>query len=288
MAGKRDQRTTDLGDAGEERIEKRRGRPAKADGARVPYEELDKLLVFGEQVPCDEKGEQTTVYYPTLRELSRRFDVAVSLISKYAHQHNCMRRREEAQARIHARVDQKLIEFRATAIARTREDELRTIDGFLAGFESAVAEGRVRVDNPSDYNQMIRLREYLMGGADSRQEVHTSVSLEELQARHRRMLLAAAEETGVERGRLVAPESDAEDGLVYEVVGQIGDADDADGTPAPPPIPPDPTTPEVNTQTPVSTFAPPAEGAVEAPEPAVEPALAAPDCRGWNDLRGVT
>ena len=264
---KRDKRT-DVGDAGEERVTKRKGRPAKVDGARVPYEELDKLLVFGEQVPCDDTGESTTVYFPTLRELARRFDVAVSLISKYAHQHNCMRRREEAQARIHARVDQKLIEFRATAIARTREDELRTIDGFLAGFESAVAEGRVRVDNPSDYNQMIRLREFLMGGADSRQEVHTSVSLEELQARHRRMLLAAAEETGAERGRLVAPDGDEDAaGSVYDVVGEVDGSDDAG---APPPTPLDPAAPEVNTHAPLSTSA-------TSPESVAEPPLEAPE-----------
>jgi len=262
MAKNREQRPDDGLDAGGP-VEKQRGRPKKIDGTRVPYEELDKLLVFGEQVPCDEGGQQTTVYFPTLRELSRRFGVAVSLLSKYAHQHNCVRRRDEAQARIHARVDQKLIEFRANAIARTRADELRTIDGFLAGFESAVAEGRVRVDNPSDYNQMIRLREFLMGGADSRQEVHTSVSLEELQARHRRMLQAVAEAPASECVRLAAPEAEEPDGPVYEVDDE---GEGAEGAPPPPPTDLDPGDPKVNKETSVFTFPAPVEPAPEAPE----------------------
>src|SRR5690606_951655 len=43
-------------------------------------------------------------------------------------------------------------------------------------------------DNPADFNTMVRLKEFVQGGADSRQEVHAVLSLEELQVRHRRMM----------------------------------------------------------------------------------------------------
>ena len=35
---------------------------------------------------------------------------------------------------------------------------------------------------------MVRLKEFVLGGADSRQEIHASLSLEDIQARHQRML----------------------------------------------------------------------------------------------------
>ena len=163
------------------------GRPKKGEGPRIPYADLDRILVFGEVVQCDD-GKATTVVYPSYRDLARRYGVSHSLIADYAKKHNCMRRREVAQARIEEKTDQKLIELRSTALAMSKDDELRIIDTYLAGFEKALSEGRVRFDNPGDFNTMVRLKEFVQGGADSRQEVHAVLSLEELQTRHRRMM----------------------------------------------------------------------------------------------------
>src|SRR5690606_8011843 len=69
-------------------------------------------------------------------------------IAKYSKDHNCIRRLKQAKARIQAQADQKLVELRATAVALSKDDELRIIDTYLAGFEKALAEGRVRFDNP--------------------------------------------------------------------------------------------------------------------------------------------
>ena len=143
------------------------GRPRKADGPRVPYPQIDRLLVFGELVdPGD--GKEPTVVFPSYRELARRFGVSHSVVADYAKRHDCLRRREEMQARILAKTDQKLIELRATAMAMSKDDTIRIIDSYLVGFEKALAEGRVRVDDPSDFDTMIGLREFLQGGPDSR------------------------------------------------------------------------------------------------------------------------
>ncbi|ACY13271.1 hypothetical protein [Haliangium ochraceum] len=163
------------------------GRPKKNSDRRVPYAEVDRLLVFGEVVPCDD-GDGTVVEYPSYRELARRFGVSHSVINTYSKRHNCMQRREVAQARVAAKVDQKLTEYRANSIAVTKKDELRIIDSFLSEFEKALSEGRVRCDNAGDFNTMLRLKQFVQGGADSRQELHAALSLEDLQARHRRML----------------------------------------------------------------------------------------------------
>lgn len=191
---------------------RRGGRPRKSEGPRVPYEELDRILVFGEVVPCED-GNGTTVVYPSYRELAERYGVSNSVIAEYAKTHNVQRRRRDAQARIQAKAENKLVEMRATAIALSKDDELRIIDGYLSGFEKALGEGRVRFDNPADFNTMVRLKEFVMGNADSRQEIHAALSLESLQARHRQVM-RVAEASPAERGevdRAALPSAGAED-----------------------------------------------------------------------------
>lgn len=178
---------------------KKPGRPLKVDGPRFPQQEVDRLLVFGELVdPGD--GREPIVVYPSYRELAQRYGVSHSVIAEYARKHNCIRRREQAQARIEARTDEKLIELRATAIAMSKDDVLRIIDAYILGFEKAIADGRVRFEDPSDFNTMVRLKQFIEGGADSRQEIHAALSLESLKARHKEMLQNAVATTAAERG----------------------------------------------------------------------------------------
>jgi transposase-like protein len=165
---------------------KKTGRPRKGDGPRVSYQELDRLLVMGEEV--ETAGGKLAVVYPTYREIARRFGVSHSLVSDYSKKHNCLNRRAVAENRVAEKVADRLVELRAQAIAVSREDALKIIDGFLMEFEKALHDGRVRVDNPSDFNLMVRLKEFLLGNADSRQEIRGAISLEEIQKRHRELL----------------------------------------------------------------------------------------------------
>jgi hypothetical protein len=187
------------------------GRPRKSEEPALPRQELDRALVFGDVKSLPDGSTMTS--YASYRELAERFGVATSLVANYAKEHNCLRRREEAKTRIATKADQKLIELRANAIAVSKDDALKMIDGYLLGFEEALAEGRVRVDNPTDFNTMVRLKEFVQGGADSRQELHATFSLEGLQARHAQALRAARETTPAERGEVDAEvtASDAED-----------------------------------------------------------------------------
>ena len=45
----------------------------------------------------------------------------------------------------------------------------------------------MRTDSIADFNTAVRLKEFLLGGADSRQELHGGLTLEELQVRHQRV-----------------------------------------------------------------------------------------------------
>jgi hypothetical protein len=162
------------------------GRPRKADAPLIAYEELDKLLVFGEVVVLPD-GTTTTVY-PTYRKLAERYGIVPSVIAAYVKSHNCMRRRKQAATRVAVRTEEKLIELRADAVAVGEDRLVQMIDDFLLSFERALKEGRVRSDNPTDVNTLARLKAFILGGADSRAEVRNILSLESLQERYARMV----------------------------------------------------------------------------------------------------
>ena len=179
---------------------KKAGRPRKGD-THVPYDEIDSLLVYGEMV--EQADGKKALSFPTYREIAKRYGVANSLISRYAKQHDCMRRRTTERMRLTIKTDHKLQELRAKTMAYSADDALHLLDAYLGGFEKAVAEGRVRFDNPSDLNTILRLKAFLEGGADSRQEIHVGLSLEDLQQHHRRALIMQRETTAAERGEVV-------------------------------------------------------------------------------------
>jgi predicted outer membrane protein len=179
---------------------KRAGRPRKGE-SKVPYDEIDNLLVHGEMV-TDEDGNSTRVF-PTYRQIAERFGVANSLVARYAKQHDCVHRRTGKRLQLAIKTDQMLMELRAKTRAYSADDALHLLDAYLAGFEKAVAEGRVRFDNPSDLNTILRLKTFLEGGADSRQEIHVGLSLEDLQQHHRRALELQRGTTAAERGEVI-------------------------------------------------------------------------------------
>ena len=174
------------------------GRPTRADSPAVPWNEVDNALVLGELVELP-NGAKSTVY-PSARALARRYGIAHSAIVRYSQDHHCERRRETAQQRMTQKTEEKVIELRATAAAVSKDDALRIIDKFLTKFEAALDEDRVRYDVPTDFNTMLRLKEFVMGGPDSRQESTTSITLEMLQERHARMLKAMSETSLAEMG----------------------------------------------------------------------------------------
>jgi hypothetical protein len=173
---------TDTTEANAAQSAKKLGRPRKADPQRVDYHQLDTLLVMGEMRVDAERGPVTE--YPSYRELAKRFGISHSLVAAYSSRHNCLRRREAASEKLRRVTDEKVIARRGTALAEAKERILAIIDRFLEEFGKALEEGRVRVDSVADLNIMVRLREFLQGGPDSRQEVRGMPSLDELSRRY--------------------------------------------------------------------------------------------------------
>jgi hypothetical protein len=136
------------------------GRPRKSDGPRLPHEQVDRLLVFGEsENPCG--GAEPRVRFPSYRALARRFGVSHSVIADYSKKHDCLWRRQRGQT-CGMRVAEGMSDSPADAIGK--DGAIHIIDAYLSGFGKAVIEGRVRMDSPSDFNTMLRLKEFIQGG----------------------------------------------------------------------------------------------------------------------------
>lgn len=173
-------------DESEEKSSRARGRPRRADAPVVPWPEVDRLLVFGERVKDEVTGREA-VSFPSYMELAARYGVSKSRIGQYATRAKCLRRREESQQREQARYEQKVVERRAEARALGTEDVVQIIDGYIEGFRKAVDDGSVRFDSPADLDRLVRLKELMLGNADSRQEIQGGLTLDAIQERHRKL-----------------------------------------------------------------------------------------------------
>jgi len=173
-------------DASTEKPSRARGRPRRADAPIVPWDEVDRLLVFGEKVKDETTGREA-VSFPSYTELAARYGVSKSRIWQYAKRAKCLRRREESREREQARYEQKVVERRAEARALGTEDVVRIIDGYIEGFRKAIDEGKVRFDSPADLDRLVRLKELMLGNADSRQEIQGGLTLDAIQERHRKL-----------------------------------------------------------------------------------------------------
>jgi hypothetical protein len=190
-----------------------RGRPKKADAPIVPWDEVDRLLVHGEVAKHPESGQQS-VRFPSLVELGKRYGVSKNRIWQYASKHKCLERRKESQAREQIRYDQKVSERRAEARALATEDVVRVVDAYITGFENALDGGKVRFDSPADLDRLVRLKELMLGNADSRHELQGGLSLDAIQERHHKLRSQVDGLTPGVSGEVVDGAKEEDDGAV--------------------------------------------------------------------------
>lgn len=162
--------------------------------------EMERLLVEGELITGSD-GKQTRVF-PHGCEIAERLGVSNAWVSKFANKHRCFQRRAEYQAKVQAKVQQKLVRQEAKRIAFDTERSVSLCDKVLARYEDMLDERGVGNFTVADMNTVIRLRRYLQGDADSRQEVTNAITLSSLQTAHREMLRqvhdVSPEECGIE------------------------------------------------------------------------------------------
>jgi hypothetical protein len=163
-----------------------RGRPRHADAPIIPWDEVDRLLVHGEKVKDEGSGHETR-RFPSLEEVGKRYGVSKNRIWQYASKHKCLERRKESEAREQIRYDRIVTARRAEARALGTEDVVEVVDDYIRGFKQAVTDGKVRMDSAADLDRLVRLKELMLGNADSRQEIQGGLTLDAIQERHRKL-----------------------------------------------------------------------------------------------------
>jgi hypothetical protein len=163
-----------------------RGRPRRADAPIIPWDEVDRLLVHGEKVKDETSGHETR-RFPSLEEVGKRYGVSKNRIWQYASKHKCLERRKESEVREQTRYDRIVNARRAEARALGTEDVVEVVDDYIRGFKQAVTDGKVRMDSPADLDRLVRLKELMLGNADSRQEIQGGLTLDAIQERHRKL-----------------------------------------------------------------------------------------------------
>ncbi len=103
-------------------------------------------------------------------------------------------------------------------------EAIAIVDGYMQSFRNALDEGRVRTDSASDFNTMMRLKAFLEGKADSRQEVQGVITLEQMQERHRALRAQLESLSPAVTGELPPRDRDRARGLLAE----HADGDQAD------------------------------------------------------------
>ena len=159
---------------------------------------IDRLLVEGELVD-DGRGHRVRVY-PMSQEIADRVGVTPSWISKFAKRNRCFQRRKEFQARVESKAQDERERQEAKRLAFDTDRALRLCDRILEKYEEAVENDGIGRITAADVNTVLRLRSYLQGGADSRQEIQGSLSLEAAQEAHRAMLSTLRNASAAESG----------------------------------------------------------------------------------------
>ncbi len=178
-----------------------RGRPSRRDQPNISWAKVDHLLVYGDLKDRPD-GQGAMIVYPSYRELAKSFGVSSSRISDYAQKHNVMRRREDVEVRTRARAEAKVLERRAEDLAVNKEDTLRLVDTALLRVRKHLEDDTFRCDTASDLSVLIKIKEILQGGADSRQESLVTFNLEDLQLRHRQLMHDYSASSEEERGEV--------------------------------------------------------------------------------------
>lgn len=164
-----------------------RGKKPSPDMPPIPYEEMERLLIYGETVHDPTIGK-TAVVYPSLRQLADRFGVSQTTVWKLSKRRNCLKRREEVTVRKAKRVEKRVVEMQTEARALAIHDELRLVDDTLVAAWEDIKKGSLKIQNIADLNVAIRLKKFLQGEVESRVAVEHGVGLEAIQARHKELM----------------------------------------------------------------------------------------------------
>lgn len=179
-----------------------RGAPRGKNDPTIPWDQIEREYVWGDTLRQNPDGTFVRKY-PTFKALGEKFKVAPSLVHYYAKKGGWQDRRLRCISMTREEYDREVAKSRARRIV----DAERLLEDWLGKFAEKLESGAVRADSVSDLNTVVRLQKFLKGEAESRTEQKTTLSLDQLTARHKATRVQLVEADGEVAGEL-APEAD--------------------------------------------------------------------------------
>lgn len=161
---------------------RRPGRPGRPRGrfdARVDWAIIETEYIHGLAQDPTDAGATVGRHWPTFRELGARHDVSYSLVHRKAQRYGWAQRRDNTREAFTQALDAEM----AKAAAVSTVEQVQYLDEYIRTFGKNIKAGRVRADVINDYDKAARLREFLLGNADSRTENTHVLTLDAMQAR---------------------------------------------------------------------------------------------------------
>lgn len=147
----------------------------------IDWLSIEKQYIYGvEEQPATDPLAPPIRRFPTMRELGEKFRCSHTLIGKKAKSLGWLKRRKTFQGALEEETDRAV----AKAAAFSTAEAVALVDKWIGRFEQNLREKRVRADNVGDLDRILRLREFLLGGADQRSENKTTFTLEQIQRRY--------------------------------------------------------------------------------------------------------
>ena len=123
------------------------GRPRKGWDPKLPYDEVYRLLVHGE-------NKDGQIVYPSYRDIARRYGVSNATVSNFSKKHGCMNKRRDIVAG-------RMISGEMQEVGTARIDIVKMIDFWLVDFVAGINSERYSSDD------FIKMSEYRLELLDS-------------------------------------------------------------------------------------------------------------------------
>lgn len=134
----------------------------------LPTEEIERVFVHGEPV-LDEETGILSLKYPSQEDLVTRYNCSHFAIRRILEKGGCRERREEAMRKVREQTDIDMIKLHVDSQLTARTKVIALVDKFITKFGEKLEADKIKFE-PTDFDKLVRLREFLSGSADTRTE----------------------------------------------------------------------------------------------------------------------
>ena len=155
------------------------GRPRGRFDPRLDWDIIEREYVTGIAGEPGDRNHPAARHWPTFRELGARHGVSHARVHQKSKRYGWRKRREISKENYKLALDAALVKAAALSTA----EQVQYLDDYIRKFGKNIRDDRVRADAINDFDKAARLREFLLGNADSRAHTSHSLTLDAMQTR---------------------------------------------------------------------------------------------------------